>query len=490
VVFTSLAFAVFLPVVLGVYYLLARRWQNLLLLAASYVFYSQWDWRFAGLLALTTTIDFAAGLGMAGAGDRRHRRRYLLLSIVSNLTVLGFFKYYGFFVDSAVGLLSAFGFHASVPTLRIVLPVGISFYTFQSMAYVIDIYRGRVEARRDFLTFALFVSFFPQLVSGPIERAAHLLPQLEHDRRATWLHIQQGMALILLGWFKKVGVADAVGVLVDARFQHPETASGSDLLLALVLFSVQIYCDFGGYSDMARGVARLFGIDLMANFARPYFARSITEFWRRWHISLSSWLRDYLFLPVSFALSRKMDGIAWLGLKDDVWVYGAGTLITMLLGGLWHGASWTFVAWGGLHGLCLFGHRIWLTTRRRARKRAWRMPAVLGAWLAHGLTLVFVLLTWVFFRADSFPGAWAYLSGIASWQAASGMPPIGWVSARIWTLVGGLALLDLAAERSGDEFVVWRLNWRLRGVVYGAIVVVTLVLGNPRGDVPFIYFQF
>jgi alginate O-acetyltransferase complex protein AlgI len=488
--FNSLVFAIFLPAVLLPYYVLGRRAQNVLLLVASYVFYGWWDWRFLGLLALTTVVDYVCGLKIEGATTRRARRGFLWLSIGTNLSVLLFFKYFNFFAQSASALLTSVGLHASAPLLRIILPIGISFYTFQSMSYAIDIYRGHMKARRDFLTFAAFVAYFPQLVAGPIERAANLLPRLEADRRVDWSHIQEGFLLILIGLFKKVAVADTLAPLVDARFQHPALASGADLLLALYLFSVQIYCDFSGYSDIARGTSKLFGIELMVNFRRPYFASSITEFWRRWHISLSSWLRDYVFLPLSYPLSRRLDGIRWLGFRDDIWVYSIATLVTMFLSGLWHGARWTFVVWGGLHGLFMALHRF--AVPRRSRRRSGALHRSIRTAVGVVVTFHLVAIAWVFFRTDSFSAAALFLNGILHWHPAlvGGLEPMRWTSLRLLAVIGPLVALDVFQEAADNELVLLRRDWRLQGAAYAVLVLVLLVFGNLRGDVPFIYFQF
>lgn len=488
VTFNSLAFCIFLPIVLVVYYALTRRAQNAWLLCASYFFYGWWDWRFLALLALSTSIDYVAALNIDRSDDRLTRRRFLCLSLGTNLVVLGFFKYFNFFSRSAFELLSAIGISASLPVLQIVLPVGISFYTFQSMSYTIDVYRRRIQPRRDLLTFALFVSYFPQLVAGPIERAASLLPQFESNRRVTWTGLHDGLVLILVGLFKKVAVADALAPFVDVRFGNPQMASGGDLLVSLYLFSIQIYCDFSGYSDIARGTSKLLGIELRQNFGRPFFSRSIAEFWTRWHVSLSEWLRDYLFLPLSYSLSRKVDGLRLPGSRDELWVYGAAASLTMLIGGLWHGASWTFVAWGGLHGLYLAGHRLWVARWGKRRRRGVARWA--AHWISVFLTFHLVTLAWVFFRADSFDAAWDYLTGIALWQQARGIEPLDWASTRIVALVGTMLLIDLLQEGAARKMAWQDVDWRLQGFAYAALVVETLLLGNVLGNVPFIYFQF
>ena len=296
--FNSITFFGFLVIILCLYYVLTHRWQNRMLLVAGYVFYGWWDARFLLLLALTTAVDYTVAQQIEDAGNRNSARRWLWVSIITNLSILGFFKYFNFFVDSTAGMLEWLGFRASLPTIRILLPVGISFYTFKEMAYTIDVYRGQLKACRNFVDFALFVSYFPELVAGPIMRATVQMPQIVGKRVVGWKNWEEGVPLIILGLFKKVAVADTLAPIVDWSFQRPSVMKGADLLMALYLFSIQIYCDFSGYSDIARGVSKLFGIDLMVNFDHPLFSTSVSNFWRRWHVSLSTWLRDYLYFPL------------------------------------------------------------------------------------------------------------------------------------------------------------------------------------------------
>jgi alginate O-acetyltransferase complex protein AlgI len=472
--FNSLAFAVFLPVVLAGYYVLNRRGQNLWLLAASLVFYGWWDPRFLLLLAVPTVIDYVCALRIAGADAHATRRRYLLLSVATNLAILGFFKYFNFFVDSAVAALGAAGIHASRPVLEVVLPVGISFYTFHELSYVIDVYRGHLAPVRDFSVYVLYVLYFPQLVAGPIARASNLLPQLVRKREVTWEHVREGLLLMLVGFFKKIGIADAVAPLVDARFLDPSACSGADLLLALYLFSIQIYCDFSGYTDIARGVSKLFGIELLLNFDHPYFAENITEFWRRWHISLSTWLRDYLYVPLG-------------GNRGGTAKTYRNLMLTMLLGGLWHGANWTFVVWGGLHGLYLSVHKYFL--ERSGARRDPNPPASPAVRVLKILvTFHLVALAWVFFRAGSFATASAYLAGIATWQPAGAIRPLAWLDPRLVVLFVTFMALEIVQAR--DEASLLRYHWAARGACYAWLVVVTLALGGIGVQVPFIYFQF
>lgn len=514
-VFNSLSFAIFFPLVLGAYYLIDRKAQNLWLLAASCVFYGWWDARFLLLLAFSTVVDFYCAQRIAASTAERTRKRFLQASLISNLTILGFFKYFNFFVTSADDALHALGVNAWSPVLRIVLPVGISFYTFQAMSYTIDVYRRHIPPCRSFATFALSVCYFPHLVAGPIQRASYLLPQLESERRVRWVNIQEGITLIAVGLFKKVGVADAVAPLVDLRFATPQLYGWSDLLLAVYLFAIQIYCDFAGYSDIARGVSKCFGIELMLNFDHPYFSTSITEFWRRWHISLSTWLREYLYIPLG-------------GNRGGVVKTYRNLMLTMLLGGLWHGANWTFVIWGGLHGAYLAGHKV-LLARRSLLASSRRVPepatvaafaSVSGApvsmsqsdgysttpaiatperpawrtWLTSAVkalvTFHLVCLAWIFFRADSLSLAARYLERLISFAPAGELETLNWLGARTTILLAGLLCIELPQRFTGRQTVFAEWHWSARALVYSALIVVILVCGGVDANVPFIYFQF
>lgn len=384
--FNSIPFAVFFIAVYLLYLNLDHRRQNQLLLAASYVFYGWWDWRFTGLMAFTTLLDFYTSLRIEGASTPRARKAWLLCTITANLCVLGFFKYFNFFIGSAEAALAAAGFQWSGWHLNVILPVGISFYTFQSMSYSIDVYRGDIKASRRLSEFALFVSFFPHLMAGPIVRAAKLLPQFTRPRREISAEdIRVGLYLIAWGLFKKVIVADGCAHLANAVFSGGGEFSGLDKLLGVYAFAFQIYGDFSGYSDMAVGMARLMGIDLSKNFELPYFATSPSDLWRRWHISLSTWLRDYLFIPLG-------------GSRGTVLASYRNLILTMLLGGLWHGASWTMIVWGGYHGIALAAHRMLTGWKKQDVPGAERSP-----WTALKIVGMFQVtcLGWLLFRAAS-----------------------------------------------------------------------------------------
>lgn len=463
--FNSLIFVLYFTIVYGGYVVLRHRAQNLWLLAASYLFYGWWDWRFLFLIILTSCIDFACSNLIAGTQVQRTRRGWLLLSVVFNLGVLGFFKYFNFFADSFVQLLHLLGMDANPVLLNIILPVGISFYTFQSMSYSIDTYRNQLVPTRRLIDYLLFVSFFPQLVAGPIERASHLLPQVVQPRTIRYADFREGAWLILLGFFKKVVIADNLAVIANDVFNHPAQHHGLAVLVGIYAFAFQIYGDFCGYSDIARGLGKLMGFDLMYNFKMPYFATNPQEFWRRWHISLSTWLRDYLYVSLG-------------GNRSSAWLTYRNLFLTMLLGGLWHGAAWHFVLWGIFHGLLLIVHRLLL---------AWSPPTPTGRVVYFVKLVAFFHLTcvgWVLFRVNAVEDIqtllYALLSpGLVSWT---------WVVALAFFL-WPLAVVDTLQERSKNMLIVKDLPkpWRL--ALYGTLFTYILLCAK-LGAHDFIYFQF
>ncbi|NLE27424.1 MAG: MBOAT family protein [Clostridiaceae bacterium] len=469
-IFNSLVFWVFFAAVYGLYRALPHRGQNVLLLVSSYFFYGWWDWRFLSLIFISTVVDYWAGLAMERAGENERRRRIALwVSVATNLGILAFFKYFNFFADSLAGLLQVVGVDTPVRHLNIILPVGISFYTFQTMSYTLDIYRRQLKPTRNFLDFAAFVSFFPQLVAGPIERAAKLLPQIEQPRTIRRGDMESGAWLVVWGLFKKCVVADNLAVLVDGVF-GAETATGAAALLALYAFAFQIYCDFSGYSDIARGLARWMGIELMLNFNNPYFAVNPKEFWARWHISLSSWLRDYLY--ISLGGNRRGRGRRYANLA-----------LTMLLGGLWHGAAWTFVVWGAFHGLLLVVYHAW------ASRFAPKGGADSGRWVWLRRILLFhlVCLGWLFFRAESLGQAGALLQQIFTafeWngQAVNMLAALIVLCLPLW-LVQGLQV------RTGRLDAPMELSLVPRAALLAVMILMFLALGHTGGGA-FIYFQF
>jgi D-alanyl-lipoteichoic acid acyltransferase DltB (MBOAT superfamily) len=465
--FNSVEFAVFFVVVLALYWQLRGRARNALLLVGSYVFYGLWDWRFLGLLALSTVVDFTIGNLLGRTVEPRRRSSLLVVSMVVNLGILGIFKYANFFVDSAVSLLADVGLEPNEPFLQVVLPVGISFYTFQTMSYTIDVYRRRLEPVPDLLVFATFVAYFPQLVAGPIERARILLPQLiGNERSIDEDKVISGLALILLGLFKKVVLADGVAAIADRAFDDPAGLSWLAVATGVVAFAIQIYGDFSGYTDVARGVSRLLGIELTVNFTQPYLSRNITEFWRRWHISLSNWLRDYLYIP----LGGNRAG--------PVRTY-VNLVLTMLLGGLWHGASWNFVVWGGLHGGYLVVHRLVRGGRVDDRPvRGRDLPAV-------ATTFALVCAAWIFFRAADFGAAAAVYRALALQPGRTSLADVALVAVTFAVTVA----VDVAARR--DLVGVDTVSRRPAGVGslvgLGLVGIVLFSGGTPR---PFVYFQF
>ncbi|GIW96574.1 MAG: O-acyltransferase [Pirellulaceae bacterium] len=467
--FDSVAFAIFLPLVLLVYYRLGHRAQNVFLLLASYVFYGWWDWRFLGLLWLSTVVDFGCGIALENCSGKK-RPLWLLLSVCTNLSILGFFKYFNFFADSLQRACSLFGWEIPPTTLNIILPVGISFYTFQTMSYTIDVYRGQIRACRDFLTFSLYVSYFPQLVAGPIERASALIPQLASPRRPAMRDWYEGSWLIAWGLFKKVAVSNALAPTVDAVFHNPQQTHWWSLLWGLYFFSVQIYCDFSGYSDIARGTSRLLGISLMRNFWHPYFSTGFREFWRRWHISLSQWLRDYLYIPLG-------------GSRGTAWQTVRNLFVTMGLGGLWHGASWQFLAWGVWHGALLGAERLITGDRLPGKGRGWRK--IVQAFLVFHA----VLVSWLLFRCPTWQHVVQYTLGLFWLQG--GEEWVTWFElGRFLVLCGVVALVDAAEEYSGSEYAVVDWPWLVRGLSWGTLAVLCVALGGIHVTAPFIYFQF
>lgn len=477
--FNSFVFAVFLMIVLAAYWLLhrTRSGQNAMLLVASYVFYGWWDWRFLSLLAISTVIDHIAAVrihdlqaeGSAAATVRR--RRWLTLSIGANLTMLGFFKYFNFFAGSMQELLQSIGVRVDPFYLNIILPVGISFYTFQTMSYAIDVYRGELAPARRFADYALYVAFFPQLVAGPIERAITLLPQVERPRRFDSLQFAEGIQLIFWGLFKKVYVADNLAPIVHAAFADP-TASGLQVLVGIYAFAFQIYGDFSGYTDIARGCSKCMGFELMINFRFPYVAVNPSDFWRRWHISLSTWLRDYLYVPLG-------------GNRGSRLMTYRNLALTMLIGGLWHGATWLFVLWGAYHGALLVIHRLF-TEWRAAGTVA---PAPSGK-LARAVQIVvmfnLVCLGWLIFRGESLTQIGGMLWRLVTWQGANEISLLAPLAIFVLPMLAIELVLGLS-RREGLGHAQW-LPGGVRAAAYGVLFYLLAFHGASAQS--FIYFQF
>lgn len=475
--FNSFEFLVFLPIVFGLYWLaLAKslRLQNMLVLIASYVFYSWWDWRFLALLVFSTVLDYGVGQGLVYAYRPVLRKLLLFVSLVCNLGLLGFFKYWNFFIDSWVIAWSQLGVTMHPLTTQIVLPVGISFYTFQTMSYTIDIYRRRFVPVRDPVAFAAFVAFFPQLVAGPIERAAHLLPQFLRSRQFVYSEAVEGVRQIIWGFFKKIVIADQLAVHVDTIFADIGSQSGATLLVGAVFFAFQIYCDFSGYTDIAIGSARLFGFNLVVNFRYPYFSRDIAEFWRRWHMSLTTWFRDYVYIPLG-------------GSQVSTAMTLRNVLLVFLLSGLWHGANWTFVLWGALHALYFMPLILRGRNRRHlddvAAGNVWPSAREFASIIS---TFLATCIAWVFFRAPTVSDALNYLSHM--------LTPGNFFAASVSVYLPSLAMLVAFVIFEWIyrtlPFPLSRPKWPMlmRYLTYFGLIYWTIVISSGRSE--FIYFQF
>ncbi len=474
--FNSLEFLLFLPCVLSIYYLLPHRRQNAFLVLASCFFYASWDWRFLLPLLFSTTIDYfcAAKISALVEIDApiAARRKYLYLSLVTNLGLLAFFKYFNFFIDSFHDLFLLGGIDLPKPALRVILPIGISFYTFQALSYTIDVYRGKLHATKSFWDFFLAVLFFPHLVAGPIQRASTLIAQVVEPRNTTRAQVIDGLHLIMWGFFKKIYIADRLAPIVNQVFDSP-TGSGGETVVAVIAFAFQIYCDFSGYTDIARGVAKLMGFEFMLNFNLPYFATSPPDFWKRWHISLSSWLRDYLYISLG-------------GNRDSIVRTYRNLMITMVLGGLWHGAAWNFVIWGLFHGAILIGHRFAVPVLEPITNRAhgfWRMP-----WLLLRIAGMFVLTCygWLLFRATSLEQIVTMTTSLA--QPLVGIP----IDAlrQVLVLIAPLIVVQIIQYNS-ERLEFHRLKWLPKtacAVIYALMLYSIVFLGGtPQA---FVYFQF
>ncbi len=489
--FNSFAFFCFLVLILAGYQALpTRRSRVVVLLAASYVFYGYWDWRFTPLLAISTLTDFVVGSRLGRTEDPRARWRWLAVSLTLNLSMLAFFKYFNFFADGVRATAGMLGLDLDFLHLHVLLPIGISFYTFKTLSYTIDVYRRRMAPTGSLLDYALYVSFFPNIVAGPIDRASSILPQIASLKRATREQVKQGVALIVMGLFRKVLIGDAAGRFVDNLFGQPDLYRSPELLAGLLLYSIQVYADFSGYSHIARGVAKLFGVELMKNFEQPYFACSFSEFWRRWHISLSSWIWDYVFNPLMSALLRRVSRWNLPSVQDEMRLtYPVAAVVTMLLCGLWHGAAVAFLVWGGIHGVCLaterlavYGNRA-IPVRPRARNLRGGVRLALG-WLS---TQVVVVLAWLLFRAGSIGAAADIFSRIVHWEASElGTRFLGIVL----SFATPLAALDAAEYVTQDHAFLLRLRPSVAaGIGAGVLVVVLLYMATTK-PMPFVYFQF
>jgi alginate O-acetyltransferase complex protein AlgI len=481
--FNSIDFAIFLPIVFVLYWFLTGKnlkLQNALIVAASYLFYGWWDKRFLTLILFSTLVDYAIGRQLRDEKNQNKRKILLFASISVNLGFLGFFKYYNFFLDNFVTAFTFFGQDIQSSSLNIILPVGISFYTFQTLSYTIDVYRRNLEPTKDFIAFSAFVSFFPQLVAGPIERATHLLPQFYKKRVFDYTKAVDGVRQILWGLFKKVVIADNCAVFANQIFNHSDEMNGSTLVLGAIFFTFQIYGDFSGYSDIAIGTSRLFGFDLMRNFNFPYFSRDIAEFWRRWHISLSTWFRDYLYIPLG-------------GSRGGTMMKVRNTFIIFIVSGFWHGANWTFIVWGALNAIYFLPLLLTKNNRNHLETVAQgglfpNFKELLLMLLTFGLTV----FAWVFFRAENLGHAFSYIGGILSASLFEIPDFTGRYDAFITILLVGFFMIMEWFGREGQYAIAkLGLTWKrpMRYAMYYFIVFLIMYFGNFNKN-EFIYFQF
>ena len=482
--FNSLEFIFFLPIVFCLYWFLFQknlRVQNLVLLISSYVFYGWWDWRFLSLIFLSTVVDYFVGLKIDDSSDKKIKKSYLWMSVIFNLVLLGFFKYFNFFIDSWIDLFNAFGYkYQSIWTLKVILPVGISFYTFQTMSYSLDIYNDKLKPTKDFISFASFVSFFPQLVAGPIERASNLLPQILSIRLFKYEKGIQGLRLILYGMFKKVVIADSLAWRVNYCFENYLSLDGGTLILGLIYFSFQIYCDFSGYSDIAIGTAKLFGFDLKSNFKYPYFAVNIREFWNRWHISLSTWFRDYVYIPLG-------------GSKKSKWLTFRNVYVTFFLSGLWHGDNFTFIVWGSAHAILymLYSLKKNYTSLFFNNYSNKNFYDPIKTYIKIIITYFFTTVLWVFFRGDSLSQSFNYLNHII-YNVSFPSTNLGG-----FLLIIPFILFEWLIRK--DEKLIYFLDNRFKqgylnlSVIFYYVVLFLLLMKIISSDFDakdFIYFQF
>ena len=490
VLFNSIPFMIFAPVFYLVYFGLKGRARLAWCIIASCFFYGWWDWRFVGLLAGSTLISFYSGLKIGQASSFRARRGWLWFCVLAHLLALGLFKYLNFGLKSLNGLLHWAGIDAGFKNSSIILPIGISFITFTALSYIIDVYRGKIDLpEHDLLAFATYRCLFPQLVAGPILRAPQILPQLKIDHAFDWARAGRGLEMVVWGYVLKLCLADNAALFASPRFENPELFTSFSLLLAILAFALQVYGDFAGYSLIAIGLAHIMGYDFPANFDRPYLSTRISDFWRRWHITLSTWFRDYVFLPTSYALSRRLSKARYFGLATELWLYLAPTLLTMLLVGLWHGASVMFLFWGLLHGLYLSGQRI-LHTPLRSLRRALRFPRVVTPYLKTPMVFGLVCVGWIFFKADSMDKATYILKSVFSLGSTAHLSFGGmkFVLLRLAVIASLVVLVEIV---SGWNWIRLFFSRHVYARVFlaGLATLVILFIGNFAANT-FIYFQF
>ncbi|NMM47236.1 MBOAT family O-acyltransferase [Marinigracilibium pacificum] len=479
--FNSLHFAFFFPLVVGIFFFLKPKHRQILLLIASYYFYMSWKAEYIILILLSTFIDYFVANSIESTDSASRRRFFLMISVISNLGILFFFKYFNFFSSNVQDVINIFNIDYDVPVLQVLLPVGISFYTFQTMSYTIDVYRKQQEAEKNIFTFALYVSYFPQLVAGPIERPRQLLPQLKQDAKFDYNRVTSGLRLMAWGFFKKLVVADRAAMIVNEIYNNPDEFKGWYVIVASVLFAYQIYCDFSGYSDIAIGTARIMGVELMKNFERPYFSKSISEFWKRWHISLSTWFRDYVYIPLG---GNRTSRPKWY----------MNLFITFLVSGLWHGANWTFVVWGALHGFYLIFAIVYEKPKAKINQIIGldKVPRLYGK-IQLLTTFILVLIGWVFFRANNISDAFVLLSNslkVESQQLSFALletPKNQLITAIIFIFILEV-IQHFQGKKEIEEWMAFNKK-PIRWVFYILLIAAILNFGIFTSN-DFIYFQF
>jgi alginate O-acetyltransferase complex protein AlgI len=488
-IFNSIVFLVFFALVFFIHWFVLRKnlkYQNLFLLVCSYIFYGWWDWRFLFLILLSSLIDFFVGLQIGKTHNKKRRKFLLFTSLITNLGLLFYFKYYNFFIAEFITMADSLGISVNNFSLSIILPVGISFYTFQTLSYSIDVYKGDLKPTKDIIAFLAFVTFFPQLVAGPIERAKHLLPQFFKEKKFDYETASSGAKLILIGFFKKIVIADKVAILVNAIYNSPTSYPGFPMIVATILFAYQIYCDFSGYSDIAVGTSRLLGFDLMTNFNKPYFSKSISEFWTRWHISLSTWFRDYIYIPMG-------------GNRVSKGKWAFNIMVTFLISGLWHGANWTFVVWGFFHGLLIVIERFTIDLRQKFFR-----PIIQTSFYSLGsvaVTFGLVCFGWIFFRSNSIPDAFYIIghmfSDVSDYLNPSAMAVkfrgIGWEPTDLIQVFVFIALLEFfqILDYKGQAWTSLRRWPRIaQWSFYYLLLIIIIFWGTENSAANFIYFQF
>lgn len=480
--FNSFEFAIFFTIFFSLYFFTYNKlkFQNFLLLLSNFIFYGWWDWRFLSLIVISSVCDFIIGSKIDKSDNEHYRKKLLFTSIIINLGILGFFKYFNFFAESTIAVLDFIGFQSNPVFINIILPIGISFYTFQTMSYTIDIYRKQIKATNNLLQFMAFVSFFPQLVAGPIERASNLLPQFEKKRKFDTVEAIEGIKQATWGLFKKIVIADNCAVYANQIFDNADSLPGSVLLIGVLLFAFQIYGDFSGYSDIAIGIGRIMGFNLIQNFKSPYLAENIQDFWRRWHISLSTWFRDYLYIPLGGNRVKSKFRAAF------------NIVITFTVSGLWHGANWTFIIWGALHSVF---HLIQKHTQNYSGLKfikTFKMPKFIGILL----TFTCVTFAWIFFRADSITIAFNIISEIASTSLFINPIPdiklLGPATLPIILIIsiGYLAIFEILNKDAKYSFQVSSYSPIGRTLAYGSLLFLILFFRATNGKIDFIYFQF